>query len=254
MKPNPYQGKLIVFEGLDGCGQTTQAELLRKWFTEKRNELAYYTKEPTDGPIGSLLRLVLSNRLVCAKSNKKYEPLDEITIALFFAADRIDHLNNEIIPKLKDGIHVIADRYYLSSLAYQSVVADYEWISEINRYAIRPDLTFFLDVPPAICVKRMQAQRWHVELYEDLPRLEKVQKNYREAIKRLLTEGERIEALNGSQPVKDVHRIVVQMTKNFLRSIVSKQKGKIPRYQRQLKLLMETEPLSELEIADRKEG
>src|SRR5712692_10005996 len=112
MIQNPHRGKLIVFEGLDGSGQTTQAQLLTKWFLEKRNQLAYYTKEPTDGPIGALLKLALNNRLVCARGSKKPGPLDEVTMALFFAADRSDHLNSEIVPKLEDGIHVITDRYY----------------------------------------------------------------------------------------------------------------------------------------------
>ena len=253
MITNPHRGKLIVFEGLDGSGQTTQAQLLAKWFLEKRNQLAYYTKEPTDGPIGALLKLALNHRLVCARSNKP-GPLDEVTMALFFAADRSDHLNNEIVPKLEDGIHVITDRYYLSSLAYQSVVAEYQWIKEINRHSIRPDLTFFLEVPAAICLKRMQAQRWHMELYEDLRNLQKVWANFVTAIDELRSSGERIEVVDGTMPVKDVHREVVQRTKNFLRSITAPAKSKRSKEQRQMDLLMGTEPLSELEIAAHREG
>jgi dTMP kinase len=254
MNPNPYPGKLIVFEGLDGSGQTTQAQLLAKWFVEKRNQLAYYTKEPTDGPVGALLKLSLSDRLVSAKPEKKHEPLDSITMALLFASDRHDHLNNDVIPKLKSGIHVIADRYYLSSLAYQSVGGDYGWIKEINKHAIRPDLTVFLDAPPAVCVKRMQAQRWHVELYEDLTTLEAVQQNFIFAIARLRGEGERIETLDANQPAKDVHKIVVQMTKNFLKSALDPSRFRPQEREQQLGLLMETAALSEAEIAGHQEG
>ncbi len=253
MNPNPYPAKLIVFEGLDGSGQTTQAQLLTKWFSEKRNQLAYYTKEPTDGPVGALLKLALSNRLVSNRSRHS-EPLDPLTMALFFAADRLDHLHTDVIPKLKSGIHVIADRYYLSSLAYQSVKVDYEWITEINKHSLRADLTIFLDTPPAVCVKRMQSQRWHVELYEDLSTLETVQQNFAYAIKRRTGEGERIETVNGNQPAKDVHRIVVQMTKNFLRSSMEPEKGKGRGRERQMQLLMEAEPLTEAEIASHQEG
>src|SRR5207253_8947162 len=113
----------------------------------------------------------------------------------------------------------IADRYYLSSLAYQSVDADYQWIKEINKNIVRPDLTIFLDVPPKICVKRMLSQRWHVELYEDLDNLERVRKNFLLAIEKSKTEGERIEIIDGYQPPKDVHKAVVQSVKNFLRLI-----------------------------------
>lgn len=254
MTENPYPGKLIVFEGLDGSGQTTQAQLLTKWFGEKRSQLAYYTKEPTEGPIGALLKLSLSNRLVSTKSNRKHEPLDPITMALFFAADRQDHLNNDVIPKLKNGIHVVADRYYLSSLAYQSIRGDYDWIKQINKHSIRPDLTVYLEAPPAICVKRMQAQRWHVELYEDLTTLESVQQNFIYAIEQLRSEGERIEVINANQPAKDVHRIVVQIVKNFLRSSIGSGSSRTEGARKQLGLLMKAEPLSEAEIASHQEG
>lgn len=258
MNPNSYEGKFIVFEGLDGSGQTTQAHLLTKWFTEKRHQLAYYTKEPSDGPVGALLKLILSKRLFCvANGNGAPRRFDETTMALCFAADRADHLNNEVVPKLKDGVHVIADRYYLSSLAYQSVDADTRWIKEINKNIIRPDLTIFLDVPPMICVKRMMTQRWHVELYEDQDTLEKVRKNFLSAIDKSKSEGERIEVIKGSHPPKDVHRAVVQAVKNFFRFVITSdkthnQKEGHPHSQpphMQLDLLMETEPLSEPEIA-----
>ena len=116
-------------------------------------------------------------------------------MALFFAADRMDHLNNEVIPKLRDGIHVIADRYYHSSFAYQSVELDLDWIRKINEHALVPDITFFLDVPPPVCIQRMHAQRWHVELYEDLATLEKVRKGYKRIIKEQRLLGERIEEI-----------------------------------------------------------
>jgi dTMP kinase len=255
MTTNPYHGKLIVFEGLDGSGQTTQAHLLTKWFSEKRNQLAYYTKEPTEGPVGALLKLALRHRLG-ANNQKTLGPLDEVTMGLFFAADRADHLHSEIIPKLKDGIHVIADRYYLSSLAYQSVVADYEWIREINKHAIRPDLTIFLNVLPSICVRRMQEQRWHVELYEDQRNLERVRDNYLSSISKLQYQGERIETINVEQPVKDVHKEVVQLVKNFFRQLATpeKQNNLQRRDKHQLELLMNTEPLTEQEIAAQRQG
>lgn len=250
MKPNLHPGKLIIFEGLDGSGQTTQAHLLVKWFKDKRNQLAYYTKEPTDGPVGALLKLALSKRLYCSSLNGSTTPrrLDELTMALFFAADRADHLHNEIVPKLREGFSVIADRYYLSSLAYQSIDAERDWIREINKHIIRPDLTIFLDVPPTICVRRMQIQRWHVELYEDLNTLETVRKNFLDAIDKSRHEGERIEIIDGNQPSKDVHRDVVQAVKTFLKSTLSSERPHHPResQQQQLDLL---EPLTEVEIA-----
>lgn len=210
-----YAGKFIVFEGLDGSGQTTQAGLLKEWYDNKTHQLAYYTKEPTEGPWGSILRNVLSHRIVSSKKDKEYEPIDEHTLALSFAADRMDHLNNEIIPKLRDGIVVICDRYYLSSFAYQRLDADFDWIRKINSKALRPDLTLFLDVPASICKQRMNKQRWHVELYEQLSKLELVKENYDKAIETLKQEGEKIAVLDGSQPVEEVHRLIVDTIKQF---------------------------------------
>lgn len=255
MRVNVEKGKFIVLEGLDGSGQTTQANLLTKWILEKRSQYAYYTKEPTDGPLGLMLRLFLSKRLYAAPHNGTgalpRRP-DEVTMALCFAADRADHIHNEIAPKLKDGVHVIADRYYHSSLAYQSVDAELPWIREINKNIIRPDLTLFLDVTPAICMKRMLSQRWHVELYEDIDTLEKVRKNFLLTLEKSKAEGERVEQINGNQSPKDVHRDIVQAVKSYFRTILSAEKQshvKEPQVQSQLALLNETEPFSEPEIA-----
>jgi dTMP kinase len=255
MQANRYRGKLIVFEGLDGSGQTTQAQLLAKWFFEKRDQLAYYTKEPSDGPVGALLKLALSRRLMSPGDHGESKPLDPVTMALFFAADRVDHVLNEIDPKLRDGIHVITDRYVLSSLAYQSMNVDHNWIKEINREAIRPDLTMFLDVPPRVCVQRMSAQRWHVELYEDLANLERVHKQYHEMIRVLTLEGDRIEVIDGNQPPAEVHGAIVAKTKAFLKSVLVVENDKSDKSPKdQLTLLMNTKPLSEGEIATHQEG
>ncbi|MBI4541317.1 MAG: dTMP kinase [Gemmatimonadetes bacterium] len=255
MTVNTYPGKLIVLEGLDGSGQTTQAQLLVKWFQDKRGQLAYYTKEPSDGPVGAILKLVLSHRLTSPTDKREHRPLDPATMALAFAADRADHLHHEIVPKLRDGVHVISDRYYLSSLAYQSIDLEYKWIREINQHALGPDLTFFFDVPPPICVKRMQSQRWHVELYEDLHMLEKVRRNYQECIRQLQLAGEKIEAVDGSQPVAEVHSIVVNRTKQLLRAFAAANDGTRSRVsEEQLALIMGTEPLTESEIASHQEG
>ncbi len=253
MKENNYRGKLIVFEGLDGSGQTTQAGMLKEWLTEKNQQQAYYTKEPTEGPIGLFIRLALANRLITSYNGKK-EPLDNYTMALAFAADRMDHLNNEIKPKLKDGVHVIMDRYYLSSFAYQSLTVDLKWIIEINKFAMKPDLTIFLDVPPAICKKRMEIQRWHVELYEELPKLEKVYMNYQRAIRELQLRGETIEIVEGNLPTKDVHKIVVNIVKDFFSKHIRKTKDSIEEYEKQQEIFKKTDPFNLNEIAARQMG
>lgn len=212
---NP-RGKFIVFEGLDGCGSTTQAELLKQWF-EERNQPVYYTKEPTTGPFGSIIRLFLSKRIGVMRGPNQFEPLDEETLALAFAADRMDHLHNEISPKLDAGITIIADRYYLSSLAYQATSLDYKWLKAINSRCPRPDITIFLDVPPAVCKKRMEKQRWHVELYEEVGVLERVRSNYFSAIQDLIHDGERIEIVDGNRSISEVQKEVLSLVKSLLK-------------------------------------
>lgn len=207
-----YKGKFIVFEGLDGSGTTTQSRLLREWF-EKENQPVYLTHEPTEGPIGMLIRLALSGRL---RSSTNNHTVNESTLALFFAGDRMDHLQNTIIPNLEKGINVICDRYYLSSFAYQSLELEFEWIKQINSKCIQPDLTLMLDVPVIVCKKRMAKERWHVDLYEDEEKLEKVRVNYLRIIEEYLKHKENIVTLNGNSSSKDVHNEVKKEVRKLL--------------------------------------
>src|SRR5258705_309057 len=98
----------IVLEGLDGAGTTTQTERLAAAL-RARGQTVLATAEPTDGPVGRLLRRFLSGEL----------EIEETAQALLFAADRLHHLQNQIEPTLAGGAIVISDRYYLSNLAYQ---------------------------------------------------------------------------------------------------------------------------------------
>jgi len=131
--------------------------------------------------------------------------LDERAVALAFAADRLDHVDREIRPALGSGTTVISDRYTLSSLAYQSRYADYAWVKEINRYALRPDVTIFLDVPVAECLRRIR-ERPALDRYErDPDALAAFLDLYRSAIRDLRADGERIEEVSGVGSVAEVH-------------------------------------------------
>ncbi|GAF95201.1 unnamed protein product, partial [marine sediment metagenome] len=146
----------IVIEGVDGSGVSTQAELLERKLRSTGREV-YLTKEPTDGPAGAMIRLALAGRLVKRKDALDLRSFEAHTLALLFAADRMDHLYNDIIPKLDIGVIMISDRYYLSSYAYQGIdINNIEWLQAINSQCLRPDLTVFLDIDPAICCKRIQ--------------------------------------------------------------------------------------------------
>jgi dTMP kinase len=161
------RGLFVVIEGIDGAGTTTQAE---RWARHLRADkrMVHVTREPSSGPIGSQIRLALTHRLTMATTHQAE------VMALLFAADRLDHVANEIDPHLRDGTIVLSDRYDLSSLAYQSItsaVADRDatlaWIRELNRFARRPDVTIVLDVSPEVAAARRRARGGAVELYEE---------------------------------------------------------------------------------------
>ena len=162
------QGRFIVLEGIDGCGSTTQARRLANVLSARGQRVAL-TFEPTDGPIGLLIRRALRRTL---EHDGQRRELDWAAMALLFAADRLDHVASTVRPALEAGAWVISDRYDLSSLAYQSVTATeptngtVEWLRTLNTHALRPDLTVVLDVPFEVAEERRRARGGEPELYE----------------------------------------------------------------------------------------
>ncbi len=161
-------GHLIVLEGIDGAGTTTQARLLCERL-RARHVPAHLSAEPSAGPIGALLRQVLSGRLVMGGAAGAGAPWS--TLALLFAADRLDHLDTELLPNLRDGVSVICDRYYHSSVVYQSAAGggpgSIAWLREVNRHARKPDLVLVLDVPPALAAERRRRRPGASEIFDD---------------------------------------------------------------------------------------
>lgn len=169
-------GFFLVLEGIDGSGTTTVGKMLESELRSKGIKV-HYTFEPTYGPIGSLIKNILSKRVVMNSANKN-ELFDQKSVALLFAADRLDHIKNEIEPLLNRGFVVICDRYKYSSYAYQTVFVSKEWVEIINTFAMDPDLLFFLDVDIKEGLKRVGLRGNIREIYERRDFLEKVRKNY----------------------------------------------------------------------------
>lgn len=176
MQAPQERGRFVVVEGLDGAGTTTQAELLATALRERRGVAVELTKEPTNGPVGAVLRQAIEGRI----------RLDPVALALAFAADRADHLFNPVngvVAALEAGRWVVSDRYVLSSLAYnRGGETTREWLAELNRNAIAPDLTIFVDVDPDLCVSRIGARSTAEELFHSREQLIAVDRNYRELI------------------------------------------------------------------------
>ena len=110
------RGKFIVLEGVDGAGTTTQANLVKATLSAKDVE-SVVTAQPSDGPIGRLIRSILRGQV----TRENGERVGGQAIAALFAADRSEHIDSLIEPLLAKGVHVICDRYYHSSLAYQAL-------------------------------------------------------------------------------------------------------------------------------------
>jgi dTMP kinase len=201
------RGLFIAIEGTDGSGLSTQTERLAHWFRASGYPVQA-TKEPSGGPVGLLLRLALTHRLGQAVDGT-FRPLDEATLALLFAADRMDHLAAEVLPRLDDGISVVCDRYLLSTYAYQSLGAAHEWLRALNARARIPDLTLFIDVPPDISAERMHA-RGVTERYEQVETLAQVRDNFHRLIPRLRSEGHRIAIVDGTASIDAVQQAIVQ--------------------------------------------
>jgi dTMP kinase len=197
----PPRGRFVVIEGLDGAGTTTQAALLAEALRERRGLSVELTKEPTNGPVGVVLRQAIEKRVT----------LDPVTLALAFAADRADHLFNPVngvVAALEAGRWVISDRYVLSSLAYnRGGATSREWVAELNRHALAPDLTVFVDVDPEVCVGRIGVRSSAEELFHSREQLTAIDANYREVIAGGHVHGP-LETVDGSGTIEAVEQAI----------------------------------------------
>lgn len=166
---NPYSGKFIVIEGLDGSGQSTQAETLKVFLSEEGKEVVL-TKEPTaDSDAGKKIKEILREKNI----------ISPWELQKLFVQDRKEHLSNLILPSLKKGMIVISDRYFFSTFAYGvSDGLDLDKLIEMNNDFLLPDLTFILKVSPEICMERIEERGKGTELFEKKEKLEKVWQTY----------------------------------------------------------------------------
>ena len=196
------QGKFIVLEGIDGSGKSSQIGPLVKRL-EALGVPCRETREPTGGPVGALIRQIFTGRVTA----------DNRVIAALYAADRIDHLVNEVdglCAAISQGITVVSDRYYFSSYAYHSVDVDMDWVIQANALSaqlLRPTLTVFLDVPVETALERIHRNRFVEEIFDGEQRLRKTRELYFQAFERL-RDREKVAVVDGSGPPEEVARRV----------------------------------------------
>jgi len=189
------KGFFICIEGLDKSGKTTQSILLVETLCRMGYD-AIYTSEPSGGKIGSFIREYVLNR-----KERVYVMVE----ALLFAADRVEHTESVIKPNLEKGKIVISDRYLFSSIAYQGAAGvNIDWIKEINKAAIKPDLAIYIDVPVDVILHRCGGRKSVMECRE-------TQEKVREIYMKLVQNGELI-LVDGNRSVdeiaKDIENLV----------------------------------------------
>ena len=186
----------IAVEGIDGSGKSTTIREIKRYL-ESKGEAVYLTAEPTTLATGKIVRNFLSE-------TNSDTPLIHEMLALAFAADRINHLREEIWPALRKKQTVITDRYFFSSVAYQSLNVSYEWVKGINRFATLPDVLVFIDVSVDKAVERLIKFRTSTEIYEKRELLQQIDRNYREVIKEF-EDNLKVIYLNGNLDIDKIY-------------------------------------------------
>lgn len=203
MDEKKRKGKLIVFEGIDGTGKTTQIKHLALAL-EKRSYTVVATREPTDGVFGRKIRELYVSR-------EGVSPADELEL---FLADRREHVSQVINPALAEGKIVLTDRYYLSTAAYQGAAGmDYlEIIAANEKFAPRPDLVLLLDIAVSASVQRIQDLRQEsLNAFEQEDNLTKVDRIFKAMVYSY------IKTIDGSQSVGAVHNSVMTYVDDLLK-------------------------------------
>ena len=193
------RGKFIVFEGIDGSGKSLQLKLLRKKLPE-----AVFTQEHTQGVVGKLVERVLNKEV----------SLNPVSLQLLFVADREDHLQKVVVPAIEKGKIVVSDRYFWSTVAYGGLVAPKEWLLQVNRICLPPDLVIFLDVSPQTALKRIGKRREKKTIFEEKKKLVKIRKNYYWLVDQF---PKRAAVVDGEQSPERVHQEIWQIIKERIK-------------------------------------
>ena len=197
----PSKGAFIVLEGGDGSGKTTQARSLQSALRHEGYKV-HSTAEPSRSTVGRLIRRRILH-------GKKTSPEVE---ALLFAADRFLHIESEIFPALANGKIVVCDRYMHASFAYQGAQGvNADWLREINRFAVKPDLALYLDVPAETGMSRIRRKKSVLEKLE-------LQRRVRDEYLRLVQAGE-LTLVDSTQPITKVGESILDLVTHKIREL-----------------------------------
>jgi dTMP kinase len=191
------RGRFIVFDGLNGSGCSTQSKLLTE-FLKQRGQTVVLTSEPN--PNGTAIHKI-RDVLVQKKS------ITPKQLQKLFVDDRREHLRDVIIPGLRQGITVVCDRYFFSTIAFGSIDLDPDWLVSINKKFLVPDISIIMSVPPEICIERIQKDGTTKEIFEKFSKLKKAWETYTE-IPKLFPN---VFLLDGTSSINEVHHQITKV-------------------------------------------
>lgn len=201
------RGLFITFEGADGCGKTTQIELLKEYL-DKKNIGNILTREPGGSDLGVHLRKILLH----------YEnPVSNVAETFLYLADRAQHIEYKIKPALEEGKVVLCDRHTDSTLAYQGYGREQnlDEIKHLNKIATQgliPDLTIVFDVETEVAQKRLQGEKDRLEA-EGMEFHRKLRKGYLDIAE---NEPERVKIVNANQSIERVFQDTLKVVEEIL--------------------------------------
>ncbi len=200
------KGLFITFEGIDGCGKTTQIELLKNSL-EKQGENVLLTREPGAKGLGEKLREILLNYEGDVSSNCE---------SFLFLADRAQHIDTIIKPAIEKGIIVICDRHTDSTVAYQGYgrgldLKQIHYLNNIATSGIKPDLTFILDIDVETSLERIGKARDRMES-AGIEFFNRVRNGYIEISKQ---EPNRVKLINGKDSIENIHNQIITYINEF---------------------------------------
>lgn len=214
LRPNTYKGKLIVVEGIDGSGKSTQIDLLHKWL-EAQGHSVYFSEWNSSGLVKSTTRL--------AKDKKLFTPT---TFSLLQSTDFADRWENRILPMLKAGTVVLADRYAFTGFARDVARGvDPQWVRNLYSFAPQPDAVLYFRVPLDISVERILSARAKIKYYEagmDLGLSDSKVTSFRLFQQLIIDEYDKMveefgfTVIDGTLPVQKQQKLVRQIVKKVL--------------------------------------
>lgn len=215
LQPNPYPGKLIVVEGIDGSGKSTQIDLLFKWLRSQGRSV-YFSEWNSSELVKSTTRL--------AKTEKMFTPT---SFSLLQATDFAERWENRIYPQLKAGALVLADRYAFTAFARDVARGvDRQWVRNLYSFALQPDIALYFSVPLDVAVERITSSRAKIKYYEagmDLGLSDNKVTSFRLFQQLIVDEYESmipefgLTKVDGTLPVQKQQKLVRQVVKSVLK-------------------------------------